>query len=80
MKVKDFFGVIAGKREDQPWVKKYAALSVIRKIFGKEAKVEESGIRKFHNVESLKAVVLGSIFGALLCFVIYVVVPIGGFY
>jgi hypothetical protein len=80
MKLKDFFGVIAGKKEDQPWVKKYAALSLIRKIFGKEAKVEEPGIQQFHNVEFLKAVILGSIFGVLLCFVVYVLAPIGGFY
>jgi hypothetical protein len=80
MKLKDFFGVIAGKKEDQPWVKKYVALSLIRKIFGKEAKVEQPGIQQFHNVEFLKALILGSIFGVLLCLVVYVLAPIGGFY
>lgn len=35
--------------EDEPWVEKYAGLSVVRKIFGREVWIEEPALRRLQD-------------------------------
>ena len=65
--------------EQAPWVVKYKERNLWRKIFDREAPIEEPILRAIHDTIFLQALVVGVLSGAALT-VLFVLLPAGNFF
>lgn len=63
--------------EDEPWVEKYARLSIIRKIFGREVWIEEPALRRLQDQIFWQSILVAAVASAGLTGV-FIALPKGG--
>ncbi len=64
--------------EDEPWVAKYSQRNLARKIFDKEAWIQEPVLRQIHDTIFLQSMLVGLLSGAVLT-AVFVPSPAGNF-
>lgn len=63
--------------EDEPWVEKYAGLSILRKIFGREVWIEEPALRRLQDQIFWHSIIVAAVTSAGLAGV-FIALPKGG--
>ncbi len=75
----DSFATGSNSFEQEPWVSRYADRSLLRKIFEKEAWIQEPALRQIHDTIFAQAMLLGLLSGGVLTG-IFVALPAGNFF
>ncbi len=65
--------------EDEPWVIKYAQRNLVRKIFDKEAWIDEPALRQIHDTIFLQGMLAGLLAAGVLT-ALFVPLPAGNFF
>jgi hypothetical protein len=73
----DSFGS-SNSYEEEPWIVKYSKRSLLRKVFDREAWIQEPALRQIHDTIFAQALLVGIISGGILT-AIFVPLPSGNF-